>query len=120
MAPLEKHIKLKRGYSYPVAMYMDVVDKQGPDNFDGTIDRIYVLKPDGRFNIRTENGEKIITKIDKRKDSQKLRGQIINNCKGDENVDDYYHRRMVLLRHFLPYVDKYLDQLKEKEDKGEL
>ncbi len=119
-APIEKHIKLKRGYSYPVAMYMDVVDRQGPDNFDGTINRVYVLKPDGRFNIRTEDGKTIVTKIDKRKDSQKLRGQIINTAKGDVNLEDHYHDRMTLLRHFWSYVDEYLDKLRTKEQKGEL
>lgn len=100
-APID--IKLERGKSYTLAMFCDLVDIQSPDNFDGSYDVVYVLKPTGELHIKDE-GKKIITKIDKRRQSQKLRAQIVMSNETDMDDDEYYNRVMIKIRHYYPEI----------------
>jgi hypothetical protein len=118
---LPPNLKFERDKTYPVALNIDIKDIQSPSNDDGSMDVKYVGKATGELVVNDKDAkDTVMLKVDKRRQSQKLRGQIVNTCKGEKDVDDHYDERMTLLRHFWYLIDPYLDQLKEKENNGEL
>jgi hypothetical protein len=118
---LPSGMKFERDKTYPVALNIDIKDIQSPSNEDGTYDVKYVGKATGELVVNDKDKrDTIMLKVDKRRQSQKLRGQIVNTCKGEKDVDEHYNERMTLLRHFWYLIDPYLDKLKEKEDRGDL
>ena len=113
--PLEKSFKIDKGYSYALSMIVDVIDKHLPDNFDGTEDCIWIAKPTGQFNIRDKSGEKILIKVDKRRNSQKLQAQIKLSNESNRDNDDEYDFWMTLIRHYLPEIKGLINKLEENE-----
>jgi len=111
---LEKDIILERDLTYPIGLMVDITEIRTPSNFDGTVDLIYVAKPTGELVIKTEEGRRTYV-VDKRRQSQKLRAQIIMS--NDTNLDDeeYYQMMMTKLRH---YWDLIKIQIEKWEEQG--
>ncbi len=112
--PLEKSFEIDKGYSYAISMIVDVIDKHLPDNFDGTEDWIWIAKPTGQFNIRDKSGQKILIKVDKRRNSQKLQAQIKLSNESDRDSDAEYDYIMTKIRHWLPEIKTYIEKLEEQ------
>lgn len=99
------------GHTYPVAIMVDITGDGTDDNFDGTHNRTVKAKCNGQIKVYDSGKTKTVKlSIDKRKNSQLFRGQIIN-CGYD------YEETMPIIRHlFAPHII----QLIEKYKKGEI
>jgi hypothetical protein len=107
---LPENIKLERDMTYPIAINIDIVDIQSPSNHDGTIDVKYIGQGTGELVVNDKDKkETVMIKVDKRKQSYKLRGQIHN-----EGRD--YDYDMEKIRHlYNPYIIDLIEKLRKGE-----
>lgn len=114
--PIGDEIKIEDA-EYSVAEIVSLDSAEYKNNQDGSVDLIHKMKPTGQFALQDKYKKTTYAEVDKRKQSQKLRAQIM--MAEDKLINymtekEYYNWYMTRLRHYLPEVTALIGKL-EKE-----